>query len=338
MVNKVVILVGACGEVGKGILESFYIPRYDRWEVIAIDPNISKYNNTKKIKLINERFEDLPDEQILPWLQNFSKVEICYTAEIGNRDLYSQEANLGKDNCERFRSFMTRLEKLVNKKRGKIHISYCGGSWTRRASLKDNDNVLLVSNCSPTKEKGGDNLYEQSKTIACKNAQDLSLEHKDWCDGITFYDYISVVPNYSPNFTIHKMVKEALEQNKITYSDGDYGRPLLHSNQAGDIIRSLAERETCNKFEIILIPGCFTKFETFAEITKQVVENYKTRVRKIELQHQQNPTPNYLRSRCSSQKLLEQIPTFVPNGDLVQEGLRETALKALEYYLDKELI
>ena len=273
---------------------------------------------------------------------------MCYVAEEGNRDIYSSNKTLGSENCARFAAFVKRLGKIWKFshrcKRNEqdmpiLSISYCGGSWTRREADKVN---FIVSDESEVKKNGGSNDYECAKTSAHAIAKDLSVIHGDWCQ-ITFYDYISVVPNFAPNFTVGKMVQSAMENGSILYSKGDYGRPLLHSTQAGDIVVNYAERRyssrkekmptSSSKFDTILIPGHFTPFKKFAFIAKEVVVGKGGKNPEEVSLTTQESTPDFLRSRCISERLLREI-NFIPDGKLVEEGLRETAISALEKYIN----
>ena len=235
-----------------------------------------------------------------------------------------------------------------------------GAGRTRRKIIDDdnnNTNNYIVSDNSDSKDNGGDNLYEKAKTSAYNNVQQLydTLNCKDWCS-ITFYDYISVVPNYSPNFTIHKMVQQAFLEDTITYSVGDdYGRPLLHSKQAGDIVRIYSEKLYSNiissnniattttilpprKFNLMLIPGYFIKFETFATICKEEMMKHLQQQQgddgattNITFQYQKS-TPNFLKTKCESSYVNDEL-LIQPDKKLVLDGLRDTAIYSIQHYL-----
>ena len=79
----------------------------------------------------------------------------------------------------------------------------------------------------------------------------------------------------APNFTIAKMVDEAIESGRVGFSAGEYGRPLLHSEDAGRALLLLCEHEaagapftgrTVSLFDVLLLPGSFTPFSRFAEV------------------------------------------------------------------------
>jgi len=152
---------------------------------------------------------------------------------------------------------------------------------------------------------------------------------------MTFWDYISVVPNFSPNFTIYKMVSESFgEPSTITVSKGDYGRPLLHSADAGEAVvkytNSVCEDGSGTKFRVVIMPGSFTKFETFSGVVSEALEEYSEkcggRTPKIV---EQETTPEWLRLRCEGSQILKDVG-FAPDIRLIESGLRDTCLAAIK--------
>lgn len=343
--QKVAIVVGAAGQVGRGVSESFAL---GRWDVVAIDPNINEYfREQPRISCVGKRVEELSDEQIRSYLMEKGCRHICYVADEGNRDVYASNPELRRENDDRFSSFVERVCEVwqtirPQRRNGeKIHVSYCGGSWTRRQMNRN----FVVSDDSPAKDGGGSNNYERAKTDAFDNARRLSWMYGRWID-VTFFDYISVVPNYSPNFTMGKMVRDALELRKIAFSDGDFGRPLLHGRQAGGVLVALAEKwrskqsddpsdddKPSDGFDSVLLPGHFTTFRRFAEIAKEVAIEYCDNLSDgdVVLEPREN-TPDFLRSRCVSPRLRGEIG-FVPDAAMVDEGLRDTAAEAAKNWL-----
>jgi len=156
---------------------------------------------------------------------------------------------------------------------------------------------------------------------------------------ITFLDCISVVPNYAPNFSINRMVRSAHEHGIIKFSSGgDYGRPLLHSSQAGELVASLIERRRAGgelgnndnggSFETVLVPGHFVPFQTFARIAKAaVLKKYGRKENDITFQEYEE-TPDELRTRCISAITKD---WFVCNSALVELGLEQSAQHSLEH-------
>lgn len=332
MSKETVIIVGASGQVGTGIVEAFAL---NNWNVIAIDPRSPCHSTPTAggsvVHRVRKTAENIDDADWQSWFVDSNCCELCYTAEEGNRDVYSLNAKLGDENCRRFTAFLDRLralwEQWIGDDAKKLNISYVGGSWTRR---KVDTETFVVQDGSPVKVGGGANPYERSKTEAYENALELSKCHHHWCR-IAFLDYISVVPNYAPNFTMGKMVKSALENGRIVYSEGDFGRPLLHRRQAGEILVALANNKMKRDYiTTILVPGHFIPFKTFALIAKEVVQQHKGG--SVQLDVQEN-TPDFLRSSCVSDKLKKEIG-FVPDGALVELGLRDTAEKALGDWVD----
>ena len=55
-------------------------------------------------------------------------------------------------------------------------------------------------------------------------------------------------PNFAPNFTTAKMTDEALrDAATISYSGGEYGRPLCHSEDAGRRLAAAVRERSCKK-------------------------------------------------------------------------------------------
>ena len=279
----------------------------------TIDP----YNPHADILL---RLEDIDDSQ-LATLISFD--EIVYAAEPGNRDEYASNPNIALSNARRFTGFIERIVKL-SANISNVHVTYAGGSWTRRKALPG----LEVSDLAPAKtEEDGANPYELAKTEAAKLAEYLSTKHSI---DISFWDWISVVPNFAPNFTISKMTKAAVESKIVTFSPGPYGRPLLHAQDAGRAVVMLAEDRLKNRslnhhFELILLPGHFTTFETFADAVVEIVKIEKgIEIAKIS----QMETPDWLKTTCLGSSRLRKV-NFSPDETLIMEGLKETCTKAL---------
>ena len=161
-----------------------------------------------------------------------------------------------------------------------------------------------------------------------------------------------MVPNYSPYFTIAKMTKEAMFKRTITFSPGDYGRPLLHRNDSGNLLVSFCESKrkesSMGSFTKFLVPGCFTPFKTYADVVKATVKELElveefgedpqetggdggdeptqmSSKKPIEL-ISQDKTPDALRARCESRAADEL--KFVPKESLIKEGLRDSCIMA----------
>lgn len=333
MEQKTVIVIGSAGQVGDGIKKAFAA---QKWNVIAIDPKEDELASLCNVKSIRSTAEEVTERNWKSWFLDCVCCEVVYASEEGNRDVYDLNPDLGTKNNHRFATHLERLKRIFLQVRTstaqRLYISYCGGSWTRR---KMDSQTFCVGDESATKNNGGENNYECAKSSACEYAKSLARMHKDWLT-ILFFDYISVVPNYSANFTMRKMVQSAMTAGKIAHSAGDYGRPLLNSQQAGSILVTLAEQRASlerlnhkDPFDIFIVPGHFTSFETFAKIAKEIAEqNGKKNVKLI----CQEDTPDFLRSRCYSERLVETID-FVADYKLVEKGLRETAERAILEYI-----
>ncbi|HEC64127.1 MAG TPA: NAD(P)-dependent oxidoreductase [bacterium] len=297
MNKEKVIIIGNDGNVGRGIVKALS----DNYSVTGIDVTSGK------------GIEDYSAEELKEMLHE--GIDIVYAAEVGNRDEYETNLNLSEENNQRFREFCLKITGTGIA----VRLHYIGGSWTKRGI-----EGLLVSDASPNKDLHDANAYEKAKISAEENAETLAAElNLD----ISFYDWASVVPNFAPNFSIYKMTQEALDEGQITYSPGDYGRPLLHAVDAGRALRLIAEAEgdiISGKFRKYLIPGVFTPFSKFAEIVREIVED-KTG-KKIKLVEQKE-TPEFLKTKSESKHLKEL--GFKGSKEMVEEGLRETCEVAL---------
>ena len=353
-----VVIIGGAGNVGRGICTS--CAYNSEWQVIGVDPNFKQScdvpsNEMNNIDTIPSCIEDVDTTVFQSWFiskdgdggsTQKQHVEFIVTNDDGNRDNYTKNSNLGHDNNVRFEMLVKRIadtrDQVTNYNKNNVdddnvsvHISYIGGSWTR---LQPNDDKN-VNELSPVKEGGGSNPYEIAKTGAEQNAQALSTMHSI---GITFYDYISIVPNYASNFSINRMVRSGIEGNVIKYSPGDYGRPLLHSVQAGEFVAKVIEKQildsllhTTNQvqYETIVVPGHFVSFETFADIAKEVIDNrnsnddgHATNNITFETYGQ---TPDELRTRCTPSTKGIEIDI-----SLIKKGLKESAVHTLKQNTD----
>jgi len=290
--RRKLFLVGV-GNVGYGILEAFHEAR---WGVIAVDPNPLMELDSPNVTFIREKIEDISDSQLHILLNDCGV--IVYAADCGNRDLYAIEEF---DNTSRFDSFVKRVK-------GR-RIEYVGGSWTRRIAIDGS-----VCDESPTKQDGGSNPYERAKSSACENSKRLS-EYSP----ITFYDWISVVPNFAPNFSICKMTESARESEIISYTPGDFGRPLLHRKDAGRALLSyIQNRCHLNSFEIVIIPGAFIPFQKWAESIQNNIPI------EADLQHRLDQPPDFLSWKCVGSKCMQELP-WKPNERMAIHGLGVTA-------------
>ena len=318
--RKQIFLVG-CGNVGAGIGVAF---ARAGWRVIAVDPSpilVPKVLRTSPHEYHQKTVEDIEDEALDHML---SSVEIVYCAECGNRDAYS-DPDLGKANATRFEAFARRLPSGAK-------LRYVCGSWTRR-EMRTIDEAAppVVDDTSAAKADAACNPYERAKNEACEQARTLGAElglH------ITFCDWSSVVPNLAPNFTVSKMVDEAMSDGTISYSDGDVGRPLCHSADAGRALVQLVEsqrdepapshRVAPPPFEVVLVPGAFTPFAAFASAVQTELASLEEGSRvHATLTPKADHAPTFLRTRCTSARLAGL--GFMPDEEAVQRGLRDTA-------------
>ena len=272
--EKTVLLIGSGGNVGSGIAAAF---RGADWKVVGVD---QAFRGSMAFEAGDDSFastaEALPDAWLRRTLRKVSF--IIYTAENGNRDDYVKTPTLGKSNNDRFRKFCDRCKNLL-RSYARPHIIYVGGSWTKRsAGASDGgdecaDYEFVVNDDSPNKVDS-EVLYEQAKISSEENAKQVGAETGF---PITFADWISIVPNFAPNFSIAKMTNEAVFRRTVTYSPGGYGRPMLHRQDAGELLVAYCERARSKrgfstpKFSKFLIPGIFIPFKTFADVVMSTV-------------------------------------------------------------------
>jgi nucleoside-diphosphate-sugar epimerase len=294
-----IIVIGGAGNVGKGICEA--IERSHIYSPFAIDPQI------------NKTFEEFSTDDLGSILR--STKAIIYTADNGNRDDYEKDPELQKRNADRFQKFCKRLSDLTKK----VPVWYVGGSWTKRKP----DINWVVTDDSPNKDFAEMNAYEKAKAEVEKYA---SVCSKDLGINIQFVDYISIVPNLSPNFSICKMVKEAVEQGIIHYSAGDYGRPLLDAISAGNYLLKLIELNNIDT-KAFLIPGIFISFKEFAETVQKVVKEKTGKDIKLV---PQETTPDFLKTKIEF-PLRAQLG-FELSKEKVMAALVENAERVLANY------
>ncbi len=136
------------------------------------------------------------------------------------------------------------------------------------------------------------------------------------------------------------MVRSGLEDGIIKFSQGDYGRPLLHTSEGGEFVAKLVAENrnrcscaiTCGDvnsvgilFDTVLVPGRFVNFEIFANIAKEAIESTNCGLGPNIALKSYDCTPEELRTRCESLRKIDSDPLLVTNG------LRETAM----FYLQK---
>ncbi len=261
------IVIGGAGNVGRGVVNAF---NRNEWEVEVVDP------------VENKTFEDLDSGDLR---RIFSSVKtVVYCADSGNREDYVDSPDLSEGNNKRFAEFCNKVSKI----NPDATVWYVGGSWTKRKP----DGRWKVNDGSPNKPLSECNDYEKAKISAEDNAQELSSKVR-----IRFLDWASIVPNMADNFSIPQMVIQAIENGRIKYSPGQYGRPLLESTQAGEVLAVLVENDDNIRFKKYLIPGAFIPFSVFAETVKRVVE--KEAAREIDLEEIPE-TPDFLKTKTNS--------------------------------------
>jgi nucleoside-diphosphate-sugar epimerase len=295
-VKERITVIGGAGNVGRGVVEAF---KNENWAVEVVDPQI------------NRKFEDLTDTELG---ELFRGVEhVIYTAESGNREDYAKDPNLSSKNNKRFSGF---CEKIIGVN-PEVIIWYIGGSWTKRKP----DRFWIVYDDSPNKPTNECNEYEKAKISAEENARRLSESIR-----IRFLDWASIVPNLADNFSIPRMVVQAVEEGRARYSPGDYGRPLLEVTQAGEALVLLVENDKDLRFQKILIPGVFMSFLKFAKAVREIIREESGKEIKLT---KIDKTPGYLRTKTYSEKL--NSLGFWPNVERVQKALAVNA----EQYLEK---
>ena len=333
---KSLLLVG-CGNVGAGIGLAF---AKKGWQVTTIDPMEALVPSELRVApnaFLQSRLEDVEPGMLAGWVagayESFNNRAVVYAADCGNRDEYAADASLGPEQERRFESFVEMLFKAHRDAQighGQMAtIYYIGGSWTRRAAL--GTDPPLVGDGSPAKPDAECNPYERAKTRAQATAQRLA-ESLELEPCITFCDWPSVVPNFAPNFTIAKMTEEALsEAATISYTGGEYGRPLCHSEDAGRALLMLCERDHLVDAHIptdrvVLVPGHFTPFVTFAATVQSEVER-RTGVRATLVESAAQPPATL---KAHSRSMLFERLGFSPDEAMVEEGLRVACAARVE--------
>ena len=302
------LVVGSAGAVGAGVDAAFAAA--PGWGAVSVDP----------ARQDGCRWQDVPEATFAGWVAKSS--EIVYCAECGNRDA------IARDNRVNFAAFVARCL-AAPAAAPRLHISYVGGSWTRRQPRDggaDGEEGPVVVDGSACKPADSSNPYTLAKTAAAEAARQLVARH--WPRlRVSFWDWISVVPNHAPNFSVSRMVASALAEGAITYSPGDYGRPLLDAVQAGEALLLLAEDRlrgdasdrsdaaagdggrgagSQSGFEVLLMPGSFTRFESFARVCADCVDDERRGRRArtederggVRLLHQAS-TPQFLRAAAA---------------------------------------
>jgi len=350
--EKAVLLIGACGTVGQGVLAAF---REGGWRVVGVDPafrGLMCYSGDDDD--LAASIESVPDEWLLKILQKFQV--IIYAADMGKRGRYHSLRGLNALNNRRFRFFCERCRHLLGST-ARLNIVYIGGSWTKRMVVAADSMVVnddSYNKVDPTVE------YEIAKIEAEENAKQLA-EELDIC--IAFFDWINVVPNQDPEFAIARMTSDAMIKRSIPYPVGDYGHPLLHTKDAGSLLMQYCDKYFLNEtpfpdgsnFACVLVPGCFTEFSTFAEVVRMTLfeleleEKYggdlasagvvntensdrDDSVKPAILAEQKEGPPEHFRTRCES-RICDELD-FQPNEGLIRSGLRDSCIAA--YNREKE--
>lgn len=240
------LIIGGAGNVGHGIAQA--IKQNPGNELTIIDPKI------------NSTFENVVYEQLEKILLNTDI--IIFSTDVGKSELYEINQDIAVDNILHFNNCCNTISKI----NPNVPIWYVGGSWTKRKPNR----FWIVDEDSPNKAMEESNAYERSKIQSENNASHISsmLSLK-----IRFVDYISIIPNLFPDFTLCRYSEQAILKSKIEYIDGDMGRPLLTSFIAGRMLLKIIEMDDPSKmFDVFLVPGVFIEFKTFAEIAKKVVD------------------------------------------------------------------
>ena len=320
------LLVG-CGNVGAGIGRAF---ARAGWRVVVVDPSASLVPSELRAPphaYLQMCIEEVPDDT---WAWAAACEEIVYAADCGNRDEYAADTTLGETQSRRFTAFAHRLANTNNRS---FRLRSVGGSWTRLEATATAP--PLVDDLCMAKAAASSNPYERSKTEACERARALasSLSLR-----ITHCDWASVVPNMAPNFSIAKMSEEALTHGRISYSGGDFGRPLCHADDAGRALLLLCQHQrlhdqqeghepSASSFEVLLVPGVFTPFARFAEAVADEVAS-RPGYERPTLVDKADVPPEALRARCKSQRL--EALGFWPDAAMVEQGLRDACAARMD--------
>eukprot|EP00040_Diaphanoeca_grandis_P016565 m.85643 g.85643 ORF g.85643 m.85643 type:complete len:1340 (-) comp25887_c0_seq1:274-4293(-) len=329
--ERTILLVGVHGTVGAGVATAF---RDAGWTVIGVDPIYkgSPYSGTEDDYA--STIEAVPDM----WLQYTLKrcTAVVYVADSGNKIRYQTVKGLGTANNKRFRVFCERCRSLLGS-HACTWIVHIGGSWTKRKVV---DGASLIVTDDSYSKPNPANHYEAAKIEAEAMSKQVSEELDVF---VSFFDWITVVPNFDSDFIIAKMTREAMGKRSLNHPIGDHhGLPLLHSRDAGLLLLAYVEQHITDirkggslhngsKFHSVLMPGVFTTFSSFAEIIKNTLFE-------LELENDSDPQlvqpimlveqdiKDMSTPRCES-RIFEDL-SFTPDAAAITEGLRSSCISA----------
>ena len=302
---RVALIVGSAGCVGGGIAAAFAAgacaqdAAWDR--IVLCDPRQSASVASATVETRAAKFEEIDDTE-LSLIASSGRSVVIFVADDGDRAHYvvdggSGSCALAERSVSRFDAWMRRVAAMPSGSRF-AHVIVIGGSWTKR--VVDADENWVVRDATPNKARADANPYEIAKLDCEACCRELS-EQLATLPTVSFVDQISVVPNFSPNFSIATMCGQALDAAKghaIRFSPGPFGRAVAVRSDSGLAVRLLAALAlrrgalaasgssaggkegsagasaaagSVPRFARRLIPGAFVPFSEWASIAKGAV-------------------------------------------------------------------
>ena len=151
----------------------------------------------------------------------------------------------------------------------------------------------------------------------------------------------------------------------LRYPVGDYGRPLLHTNDAGKLLRLFCDKYFLqgapfpdgSYFACVLVPGSFTRLSTYADVVRNTLfeleleERYggdlasagvsntensdrDDSVKPATLKELKESPGDQFRMRCES-RISDELH-FEPDDALIRAGLRESCIAIYNQEKDRE--
>ena len=249
--ERMALVIGAAGSVGCGVAAAF---RRAGWTVLGVDP---RFRGTQAFDGTSddmaETVESLPDV----WLQE--RLERCRCV------VYAAD-----EDTERFTEFCSRLRRLVRWGASDLPILHVGGSWRRRAVPPDG----VIDDGVPAVDEDESELAREL-SAAEANARAQATAHRLQ---VHFFDCTDLAPDSGAGPVgrqVEDMVQQALgPSGTISFAGGDCGAPMLHADDAGELLVRFVERGSPGARgtpRLHLVPGKFVSNRTVAEVVRATV-------------------------------------------------------------------
>ena len=358
--GRSVLIVGSAGCVGGGIAAAFArgaTARDAAWDRVALcDPRqkpLATDDTTAGVQTLAMTFEAIDDVELAS-IAAAPRSVLIIVADDGDRANYvavtadDGSCAVADANAARFEQWMGRIASMEEGARF-AHIVVIGGSWTKRAVSADDG--WIVRDTTLNKARSDANPYEIAK-IEIEERCAALCEALPTLPPTTFVDQISVVPNFSPNFSIASMVATAMSSEKghtIRFSEGPFGRAVAARADTGFAVRLLCAHAVhtavdstdapplppLQRFTRRLIPGVFIRFAEWAEISKAAVERSgAVEANSVVFEpYPEGGTPDFLRATTES-VFFRDVVGWTPCIDAARAALVETADAAVARHLD----